>query len=257
MSGRAAEPACLKPWRKLLAVPLLALPFLGPACGVPISAYEVTATAGATGGSLAEESSVRVEVSSIAPMSESDADPALITATPDVVLTAPAESSAPATDPDSAATTAPSPVSTSTPPPPSPPPAPTVSAADQVAEALRLLNTFRARNGFQTLAPNGQLAAAATGHARHMAQNNFLGHYGTNGSTPWGRVSASGYPGSWQGEAVAAGQATAQAAIDVWINSAPHRAILLSAPANEAGIGYYYEAGDVYGHYWVLEVGTR
>jgi uncharacterized protein YkwD len=68
-------------------------------------------------------------------------------------------------------------------------------------------------------------------------------------------VRASSYRGSFKGEALAAGQANAQAAISTWLNSSAHAAIVLSPDAVDVGIGYYYGPGSYYGHYWVLVTG--
>jgi uncharacterized protein YkwD len=55
---------------------------------------------------------------------------------------------------------------------------------------------------------------------------------------------------------LAAGQTSPQAAIQVWLNSPPHRVIILDPGITEVGIGYYFEAGDLYTHYWVLQSGA-
>jgi uncharacterized protein YkwD len=65
-----------------------------------------------------------------------------------------------------------------------------------------------------------------------------------------------GYAGRFRGEALAAGQASADAALKTWINSPAHNAIISSADAVEVGIGYGYIPGSYYGHYWVLVTGV-
>ena len=123
------------------------------------------------------------------------------------------------------------------------------------SEALAALNAERARLGLASVNANGQLAAAAGTYAQYMATANFFGHDGPDGSNANSRAIKAGYAGSWRGETLAAGQVTGAAAIDVWLNSPPHRVIVLDPTIREVGIGYYFEAADVYSHYWVLQAG--
>jgi uncharacterized protein YkwD len=89
-----------------------------------------------------------------------------------------------------------------------------------------------------------------------MAERNFFAHDGLDGSTPASRLTASGYAGSFRGEALAAGQTSGQSTVLTWMNSPAHAAIVLDPTAVEVGIGYFYLPGSFYGHYWVLVVGT-
>ena len=131
------------------------------------------------------------------------------------------------------------------------------SVGGDVGELLRLLNEGRASLGLSQLRPNATLASVASSYARYMATANFFSHNGIDGSTPEGRIDASGYTGNWRGETLAAGQATADLAFDVWWNkSPPHRAILVDPGATEVGIGYYFDPSGTYAWYWVLEIGS-
>jgi uncharacterized protein YkwD len=124
------------------------------------------------------------------------------------------------------------------------------------ADFLAALNAQRASRGLGQLSSNAALAAAASNYARYMGEANFFSHTGLNGSTPDSRVRASGYAGSYRGEALAAGQATPQAALASLLDSPPHFRILMDAAATAVGIGYFYQAGSAYGHYWVVVTGT-
>ena len=56
-------------------------------------------------------------------------------------------------------------------------------------QAVELTNQERLRNGCSVpLAVSPQLSAAARGHSRDMAVNNFFGHTGSDGSTLAGRI---------------------------------------------------------------------
>jgi uncharacterized protein YkwD len=164
--------------------------------------------------------------------------------------------------------TAPAPTALPPTAPPPTPPAPTVrpeisptsvparAPANFPGDFLAALNAQRASRGLTPLSSNAALAGAASSYARYMGEANFFSHTGPNGSTPDSRVKASGYTGSYRGEALAAGQATPQAALASLLDSPPHFRILMDAGATAVGIGYFYQPGSAYGHYWVVVTGT-
>jgi uncharacterized protein YkwD len=88
-----------------------------------------------------------------------------------------------------------------------------------------------------------------------MGTANMFGHTGPDGSSSEGRLSVSGYPGSFCGENIAAGQTTAQEALNVWKNSPAHNAIMLAANPSDIGVGYFFVENSTYKHYWVLMTG--
>jgi len=59
-----------------------------------------------------------------------------------------------------------------------------------------------------------------------------------------------GYNFSAAAENIAAGNATAAATVQQWINSPGHCANLMSATYVDTGIGYGYSATSTYKHYW-------
>ena len=81
-------------------------------------------------------------------------------------------------------------------------------------------------------------------------------HDGIDGSSPQSRIKAAGYTGRFKGEALAAGQSSAQSALNTWLNSPAHRDILMDRSAVDVGIGYYSKPGTTYTTYWVLVSGT-
>ena len=88
--------------------------------------------------------------------------------------------------------------------PPPPPPAPnddTFATCDPgvVLDAeeqafLDHLNAYRLANGLRELVASGTLTRAAETHAADMAEHDFLGHDGSDGSGPAERAYAAGYP---------------------------------------------------------------
>jgi uncharacterized protein YkwD len=105
---------------------------------------------------------------------------------------------------------------------------------------------------------NTALNTAAQLHSQDMADNNYFSHTGLNGSTFSDRALAQGYTGFPAGENIAAGQPTAQAAFDAWRNSTGgHCQGMMSANADEIGIGHGHNAASQWKHYWTLVMGKK
>jgi cysteine-rich secretory family protein len=84
-----------------------------------------------------------------------------------------------------------------------------------------------------------RLTLAAQRHADDMLVNGLDGHVGSDGSSPQARIADAGYPGTgYTGEIVYWGTgsaATPGAALDGWMGSPPHRAIILNCAFTAAG----------------------
>jgi uncharacterized protein YkwD len=119
---------------------------------------------------------------------------------------------------------------------------------------LGLINAERQDQGLAAYSMQSQLQAAARLHSADMACNGIFGHTGSDGSSVRDRVERQGYSWSWIGENIYAtsnhSSSAPQQAFDWWMNSAPHRANLLSPNYIEIGIGYVYLAGSPYGGYF-------
>jgi len=140
------------------------------------------------------------------------------------------------------------------------------------AQVAALTNQQRRLNGCNVdLTISAQLAAAAYGHSRDMALNNFFSHIGSNQSTMVSRIEATGYNYAIIAENIAAGasSATPQQVVGAWMNSPGHRANILNCSLHEIGVGYYYQPDDqpnvqtgvpgVVGpfyYYWTEDFGT-
>lgn len=106
------------------------------------------------------------------------------------------------------------------------PPIP-IPTSDPAIAVVYMINYYRKRAGLANVSVVPSLMSAAGLQAIDMGSRGFVGHYGSDGSTPFTRMSRVGYPWSSAGEVVAAvypGYLTVTAA---WMASAPHRAILL------------------------------
>jgi uncharacterized protein YkwD len=77
-----------------------------------------------------------------------------------------------------------------------------------------------------------------------MACNGFVSHTGSDGSGVRDRVERQGYDWSWIGENIYCTSDTSSGApqrvFDWWMNSAPHRANLMSPNYTQIGLGYAY-----------------
>ncbi|WP_242048849.1 CAP domain-containing protein [Planktothrix sp. FACHB-1365] len=125
---------------------------------------------------------------------------------------------------------------------------------------FELTNQERLNAGLLPLTYNYQLEAAAETHSQNMALQDFYAHNGVDGTTPWDRITATGYNFSWAAENIYASPTTPEAAVEGWMNSPLHRANILDPNLTEIGVGYYYLANDTgnvnWNHYWTQNFGT-
>lgn len=116
---------------------------------------------------------------------------------------------------------------------------------DQIAvTTLCLLNEQRAENGLQALAGQAELEQASADYSELMVDQQFFAHESPTGSVLTQRLTDSGYlggDGAWiVGENIAWGESylgTPGAIVTAWMNSAGHRANILSPDYDEIGVG--------------------
>lgn len=119
-----------------------------------------------------------------------------------------------------------------------------VAAAGPAETVLSVVNSARVKAGCQPLQLNARLTAAARSHARAMAEQNFFGHAGKDGSRFSSRITQQGYSYRAAAENIAAGHRTAAQAVQGWLNSAGHRRNMLDCRMTETGIAVVYQADD-------------
>ncbi len=143
---------------------------------------------------------------------------------------------------------------------------PVAAMTTQESEVLDLINQERARHGCGALSVNARLSAAAEGHAVAMANKNFFGHKGPNGSTLRSRSNAAGYRGGALAENIAAGWSTPQKTVAEWMASSGHRRNILTCKYRETGIAMVYDPNDApipgqpshpMKYYWVQVFGKK
>ncbi|MGP4019202.1 CAP domain-containing protein [Saccharopolyspora sp. 5N708] len=122
-------------------------------------------------------------------------------------------------------------------------------------QILELTNAARARAGCPALRLNPDLNRAAAEHSADMAHRNFFAHTGSDGRAPSARTRSAGYPGSYIGENIAAGNPTADGTFGQWMRTAAHRSNVLNCAFTDLGVGHAVVDRSHYRHYWTQELG--
>jgi uncharacterized protein YkwD len=127
--------------------------------------------------------------------------------------------------------------------------------ADQL---ITLVNSVRGATGLPLLTSNPALHMSAEIYSQVMAARNWLSHTGPDGLSAAGRDQNAGYgvPSVW-GEDLAAGCPTPEQVFAAFMNSPPHRALILFPGFADIGAGVWVQANTQYGIYWALEFATR
>jgi uncharacterized protein YkwD len=110
----------------------------------------------------------------------------------------------------------------------------------KVEEAIVCLtNQERAAAGLPALTESQALHNAAVSHSRDMAQHDYFAHDSRNGGSPSARMASAGYGRSTSsGENIGYGtRVSARQIVQMWMDSAPHRANILSRKFREIGVG--------------------
>jgi uncharacterized protein YkwD len=94
----------------------------------------------------------------------------------------------------------------------------------------------RLREGCAPLVEDPRLAEAALRHADDMLKNGVNGHIGSDGSSPLARITEAGFRTRYSGEVIFWGTAaTPTRALDFWMQSPPHQAIIVNCGYTAAG----------------------
>jgi uncharacterized protein YkwD len=126
------------------------------------------------------------------------------------------------------------------------------AAANSERDAIDKLNSIRQANGLPALRPSLSLHESADRYAQHMIDTDYFGHAS--------RIAVGSRFGH-AGETLALDsgwEVQPGLAIDQWMNSAPHRAVLLSRGFRWIGIGLARgRMGSKPVTVWVAHVGAR
>jgi uncharacterized protein YkwD len=139
-------------------------------------------------------------------------------------------------------------------------------SASEGQQLLTLVNAARAKarqcgaQPYPAAAPlswNAQLASAADGHSRDMANKNYFDHKDRDGNLPGDRAELAGYVAQALGENIAAGQDSARKVVDAWLASPGHCANLMNGSFKELGAGYATDPKSDAGIYWTGMLGAQ
>ena len=100
---------------------------------------------------------------------------------------------------------------------------------------LRATNADRAAAHLQPLGLSSKLAQAAASKAQDMAAHGYWSHTAPDGKTPWDFITSSGYQYQLAGENLAYGFASADGTETGWMNSAEHKANILTGGYSDVG----------------------
>lgn len=114
---------------------------------------------------------------------------------------------------------------------------------------FNLVNQERTKAGLQPLTMSDKLVSLAEMKAQDMAQKNYFSHTSPTYGSPFEMLQKYGVSYRSAGENIAAGQTTAEAVMQDWMNSSGHRANILNSSYTEIGVGYF--AGGNYRTEWV------
>ena len=120
------------------------------------------------------------------------------------------------------------------------------------------LTSERVNSGHNPLTIADELTQAARRHSRDMADNDFTSHTGSNGSTPDQRIEQACYTWTAWGEIIGWGfDGDPSRMIHAWMDSPPHKGLILSETFDDFGVGYAESTGSEWSHYWTVDFGKR
>lgn len=106
--------------------------------------------------------------------------------------------------------------------------------ADEL-EVFNLINAQRTANGLAALNIDDELQNVARVKAKDMVDNNYFAHESPTYGTPFNMIKSFGISYKAAGENIA-GNSTNQGAVNAWMNSAGHKANILSNNYNYTGV---------------------
>jgi hypothetical protein len=138
------------------------------------------------------------------------------------------------------------------------------AAPNTIETRLKLLHDYAASvnearlvRGLPPLKLNESLCEAAQTYAETLLKTGQIRHADDQGRRADYRVATVGYFYHRLGENLAAGQLSWERAMEMWLQSPPHRANLLNADYRELGIGFTADDAAKYRTAWTQLLGAR
>ena len=116
------------------------------------------------------------------------------------------------------------------------------SVSSAPSATLCAVNAVRADRGLKALRSDAKLARAAQGHAQAMVSQKVFAHQLPGGATLGQRVRSAGFGGNGRwgaGEVIAWGagsRSTPAATVQAWLQSPPHKKIILNGRFRKGGV---------------------
>lgn len=104
-------------------------------------------------------------------------------------------------------------------------------------EVFRLVNSERAKQGLPALTYNWEVARVARFKSQDMINKGYFAHNSPTYGSPFRMMENFGLRFSAAAENIAMGQRTPQEVMNSWMNSAGHRANILSRSITQIGVG--------------------
>jgi uncharacterized protein YkwD len=123
---------------------------------------------------------------------------------------------------------------------------------DAEMRAVKALNQIRTSNGLASLSVSRSLASSASAYSRYMLDHDFFGHQARIPVAS--RFRTAGETLAWHSGSRPGPRST----VRQWMNSPPHRAVLMSSAYRQVGMGM--ERGSLNGQaatMWVAHFGRR
>jgi uncharacterized protein YkwD len=122
---------------------------------------------------------------------------------------------------------------------------PFITDVFRLTDTIDAINTYRTQNGLPEFKVEQLLVRAAQMHANDMACNNFIGHTGSNGSSPESRVASTGYVAASVTENVQGSNPplSGDGVVAWWATDTTdpsNKQNLLSTDYTEIGVGYSF-----------------
>ena len=119
------------------------------------------------------------------------------------------------------------------------------STSSYARQVLDLVNRERALYGLEALSLDDTLSRYAAVKSQDMHDNAYFSHTSPTYGSPFDMMRSFGISYNYAGENIAMGYSGPEAVVTAWMNSAGHRANILSSNFTRMGIGYVEDGG-----YW-------
>ncbi len=118
-------------------------------------------------------------------------------------------------------------------------------------QVIDLVNKQRAAHGLALVKANWELCRVARYKSQDMINKGYFGHQSPTYGSPFTMMQSFGIRFSAAGENIAYGQRSPQEVMTAWMNSAGHRANILSPAYTQMGCGVAKTSSGTY--YWTQE----